>query len=468
MSASDHRRETSRPQTANVAVFGLLVIGWAPGCNDRNALDDSEIPDPVDVVRRDLATGYHTCRTDGDGGVRCVGRSESTAAYYPGYPQRADIDLGGAARVERVVIGFGHTCTLHEDGHVKCWGRNDYGQLGLGHADDVGGDASEMGDDLPFVDLGPGFRAVALDTGFRQACAVSDEGGVKCWGRNVQGSLGLGDEETRGDEPGEMGDALPYVDLGTNVRALDVAVGLRFACALLEDGRVKCWGRNEFGQLGLAQPGDRGDEPGEMGDALPYVDLGTGVRARGVSAGEDHVCAALEEGRLKCWGRGAYFLLDDYEEGGHAPRPPDDEYYAAGRLGLGDPHHRGRGRDSMGDNLPFVDLGEDAFVIGVALGAMHTCAVLRTGRVKCWGDGLRIGLEDGQSRGDAPGQMGDALPYVDLGTGRRVVSLSALSFISGVPTCALLDDDTVKCWGGNGAPGSEPGTMGDALQPIDL
>jgi E3 ubiquitin-protein ligase HERC3 len=470
MSASDRRSGSLMPRTASVAVSGVLVAALSQGCNERNLPEELEIPDPVEIVRRDLATGYHTCRTDGEGGVRCVCHrslcDHPDAIGYPGYPDRRSVALGSVAPVQRLVIGTAHTCTLHEDGRVKCWGRNDHGQLGLGHTDDVGEDASEMGEALAFVDLGADFRAIALDTGFHQTCAVSGAGRVKCWGRNVQGSLGVGDDETRGDEPGEMGDALPYVDLGSDARAIDLTVGLRFACALLEDGGVKCWGRNEFGQLGLAESGDRGDGPAQMGDALPYVDLGTNVRARGISAGEDHVCAVLDEGRLKCWGRGAYFLLDDYVEG-HAPRPPEDEYYAAGRLGLGDPHHRGRATDSMGDNLPFVDVGSDAFVIGVALGATHTCAALRNGRLKCWGSGRLLGLEDTLDRGDAPGEMGDDLPYVELGEGRRVVALSTLSFISG-HTCVLLEDDTIKCWGYTGGPGSEPGTMGDALQPIDL
>jgi len=54
----------------------------------------------------------------------------------------------------------------------------------------------------------------SLSLGWKHACAVLDDGSVKCWGYNGVGNLGVGDPQTRGDDPGEMGDALPFVDLG--------------------------------------------------------------------------------------------------------------------------------------------------------------------------------------------------------------------------------------------------------------
>jgi alpha-tubulin suppressor-like RCC1 family protein len=53
-------------------------------------------------------------------------------------------------------------------------------------------------------------------------------------------------------------------------------VGERFGCAALENNGVKCWGWNTHGQLGLGMSGDRGNAPGQMGDNLPFVNLGTG------------------------------------------------------------------------------------------------------------------------------------------------------------------------------------------------
>jgi len=100
-----------------------------------------------------------------------------------------------------------------------------------------------------------------------------DDGSVKCWGNNSVGPLGLGDTQQRGDGPGEMGATLPAVNLGPGKTALQLTAGLGHTCARLDDGSVKCWGRNFEGQLGLGDTQNRGDGPGEMGAALPAVQL---------------------------------------------------------------------------------------------------------------------------------------------------------------------------------------------------
>jgi alpha-tubulin suppressor-like RCC1 family protein len=124
------------------------------------------------------------------------------------------------------------------------------------------------------VDLGTGRTALALEASYLHTCALLDDGSVKCWGSNDGGRLGLGDLASRGDNPGEMGDALPAVNLGTGRTALALAVGQGHTCALLDDTvGVKCWGSNDAGQLGLGDTTRRGDDPGEMGDALPFVSL---------------------------------------------------------------------------------------------------------------------------------------------------------------------------------------------------
>ena len=115
---------------------------------------------------------------------------------------------------------------------------------------------------------------------------------MKCWGYNGDGELGLGDTTSRGDGwPGEMGDNLPAVDLGTGRTATAIAAGGNHTCALLDDATVKCWGFNGYGQLGLGDTVARGDEVGAMGDSLPAVDLGTGRTAVAIAAGSNHTCA---------------------------------------------------------------------------------------------------------------------------------------------------------------------------------
>jgi alpha-tubulin suppressor-like RCC1 family protein len=252
-----------------------------------------------------------------------------------------------------------------------------------------------MGDALTTVSLGTGRTATAIVAGPAHTCALLDTSEVKCWGDNQFGEIGIGVDENRGDNSGEMGDALPTVDLGTGQTVTALAVGSYHSCAVLETGRIKCWGYNDYGQLGLGDTSARGDEPGEMGDALPTVDLGTGRTAVSIAAGDRFTCALLEDEEVKCWGFNGY-----------------------GQLGLGDTIARGDGLAEMGDGLPAVDLGTGRTAIAISAGYGHACALLDNGRVKCWGSnnfGL-LGLGDTGSRGDDPGEMGDVLPAVDLGT----------------------------------------------------
>jgi alpha-tubulin suppressor-like RCC1 family protein len=77
----------------------------------------------------------------------------------------------------------------------------------------------------------------------------------------------------RGDAAGEMGDNLLAVGLGNGRTATSIRAGALHTCALLDDSSLKCWGRNDSGQLGLGDTNHRGDVAGEMGDNLPVVDV---------------------------------------------------------------------------------------------------------------------------------------------------------------------------------------------------
>ena len=142
-------------------------------------------------------------------------------------PPRCGLIVGmllacATAQVEaqRFSLGGTYSCAILYGGVIKCWGGNDYGKLGLGDLSNHGdASADQMGDNLPVVDLGTGRTAkmISASTGGAHTCAVLDDDSVKCWGWNDSGQLGLGDTSNRGDGPGEMGDNLPVVDLGTYV-----------------------------------------------------------------------------------------------------------------------------------------------------------------------------------------------------------------------------------------------------------
>jgi alpha-tubulin suppressor-like RCC1 family protein len=176
-------------------------------------------------------------------------------------------------RVIRVSAGVAHSVALINNGKVKCWGLNDFGQLGYGDIEDRGDEPGEMGSNLPFVDLGTGIQADKIASGYRHNIVRFSDGSIKCWGQNECGQLGYGDTNSRGDNPGEMGNNLPVVDLGTGKKVYQIACGNSHTVALLTNFKVKCWGNNDCGQLGYGDTEDRGDEPGEMGSSLPFVSL---------------------------------------------------------------------------------------------------------------------------------------------------------------------------------------------------
>lgn len=171
-----------------------------------------------------------------------------------------------------------------------------------------------------------------------------------------------------------------------------------------------------------------------------------------------HMCALYSSAqysnyKVKCWG-----------------------YNNSGQLGYGDTNSRGDAANELGYGLPFVDLGTGKFAKEIAVGWLHTCAMLNDNTVKCWGANTygQLGYGNTTFRGNTSGQMGDNLPTVNLGTGRTAKHIYAFGYRS----CAILDNDTAKCWGRNITGqlgqgnitnyGSGAGQMGDSLPAISL
>ena len=114
--------------------------------------------------------------------------------------------------------------------------------------------------------------ANTIAAGYYHSCVILDNASVKCWGRNDVGQLGIGNTTQMGDGSGEMGDNLPSIDLGTGRTATAIAAGDLHTCAVLDNASVKCWGWNDYGQLGIDNTTQMGDGSGEM-DLLLGIDL---------------------------------------------------------------------------------------------------------------------------------------------------------------------------------------------------
>lgn len=288
----------------------------------------------------------------------------------------------------------------------------------------------------PFVPL-----VDEIAAGFTHTCAILHDGRVRCWGLNFSGQLGLGHTNPVGLTPETLPHTVPPVDLGPGRTAVQISAGINHTCALLDNAQVLCWGSGAGGALGQGDQQNVGDDetPGSAGP----VDLGGGHTAVAVSAGGSDSCAILDDGSVKCWGAGT-----------------------VGKLGYGNTTNV-QDPSTVGP----VSLGAGRTAVAIDAAADHTCAILSTGEVMCWGNNFagKLGYGFGDSELEAIGddETPDTFGTIDLG------GHSALQVTSGDHfTCALLDDHTARCWGSgfrglNGYPGSNDFHSPPA-QPIDF
>jgi alpha-tubulin suppressor-like RCC1 family protein len=224
-----------------------------------------------------------------------------------------------------------------------------------------------------------------------------------------------------GDTSGDMGSALTPIDFGTS-HAVSLDVGLFHGCALLASRDVKCWGSNSFGQFGV---NGNVQTTAELGSSWPAVDLGSGRTARAITVGNYHSCAIVDTGAVACWGKND-----------------------SGQLGYGDIINRGYAH--LGSALTTVKLGSGRTATAITAGWYFTCAILDDGTVKCWGnnDSGQLGQNTTDVLGDNSSEMAN-LTAINLGEGRTAKSIYASRRADLDYTCAILDNDSLKCWSQN-------------------
>ncbi len=373
-------------------------------------------------VARTTQGGYldagdeHTCALLADRSLRCWGKGLAGRLGYGNEANvlsagnAAPINLGAGRTARAVVAGDYHTCAIADDGTVHCWGFGANGRLGYGNTANVLSPSA-----APAVDLG-GRRAVAITAGASHTCAILDDGSVRCWGNGVSGRLGYGNQATIGDN--ESPAAAGAVDIGAGRRAVAISAGDFHTCVIRDDGALVCWGFGSAGQLGRGGTADVGDDetPGQAGP----VPLG-GRTVRAVSGGKGHTCVVLDDGSARCWGFGA-----------------------DGRLGYGS-----TADITSASAAPPIALGPGRSAVAISAGEAHTCAILDTGAVRCWGFGGngRLGNDGTDSIGDTAGETPASVPPVNLGPGRTARGIT----VGFSHTCALLDDGTLRCWGFGGS-----------------
>ena len=478
----------------------LLGVGREDAVGDqRGELADDLHPvyfgQPQPIVRSIACNVNTICAVVNDGDVKCVGKIgyDSTNAAngkiikwfgqlgrnVP-YVALGTASDGSRLKAESLSCGTKVCCVvLNDGGSVKCWGGgNALGVSGARPAADTvvnltvdGNPDPIMGDDMPRVPLGNNslgidHNATKVRCGDDVCCAILDDGSVKCWGSLLQNHiLGTGDGYGRGksnadispsqDFPSDwlsMGDDLPAVNFSDGRIAKEIAFGKKFACAVLDDGSVECWGQGNGHLFGFGGTGAGMDFGAVAGYTLSPVLLGTGRKAVDIAAASFTMCAVLEDGDVKCWG-----LSQD------------------GILGTGDTIDRGGWENAMGDNLPRVDLGRQRRAFRLAKGSGdtcgHMCAMLSSedcpicrDEVTCWGlnDFGQLGVGDTRNRGDDRDPFPNTGDVVDFGADVRVrpkqTTPDSFRDATAPPsghvvsrawgsTCVIVDNGGVKCFG---------------------
>ena len=404
---------------------------------------------PVDVVDQDGtlvddATGItaglsYSCALRANSLVSCWGRNNEGQLGVPGSAIRMSaIATEFVSDVITVSAGAAHTCVTLNSGRVKCWGRNDSSQSGGEAGPALGGDG---GNDSPRALTVIGIKhATSVATGREHSCARLISEQVECWGANQYGQLGDGTNE-RANVP-------TIIDNLFDVS--DVTTGEFHSCALQNTGRIRCWGANIFGQLG---------DGTHIGSDVPKL-VSEIESATTVSAGSTHSCAVLINGTIRCWGSNRLGALGNgsSDEGVSTTPVGVRDIASAKKVAVGLAHScallddgqvhcwgsnalgkLGIGSDAAKSNYPRPVIGiSDA--VDVAVGILHSCAVLASGKIKCWGAG-----EYGElGNGGAGAGFYENSPVVVSGiSDATAVSLGLFS------SCARLASGRAACWGIN-------------------
>ena len=282
---------------ACVLTTGGAVKCWGANSNGQlgnGTITDSAIPVEVTGLSSGIAAvsaGFdHTCALTTGGGVKCWGyNGNAQLGNGTAIDSSTPVDvIGLSTGVAAISMGGNFSCSLTTGGGVQCWGGNFWGELGAGTETKT----PPYGIATPVGAIGLGSGVVAITGGLVHACALTNAGGVKCWGYNQHGQLGNGSmngSATPGDVNG----------LSTGVAA--ISAGGESACALTNGGFVRCWGQNDSGQLG----------DGTTTQSTTFVDV-TGLGGvLAIAVGGSHSCALAVPAGAYCWGSNSAGQLGD-------------------------------------------------------------------------------------------------------------------------------------------------------------
>jgi alpha-tubulin suppressor-like RCC1 family protein len=402
------------------------------------------------------AGAFHTVALLADGSLRAWGRNHagqlgngSAAASSPSpvSPSLANVPPGTA--IVALASGGDHSLILLDDGGVLSWGLNDFGQLGT-----AGGANANV--PVPVAAIPASATVTAVAAGHSHSVARLSDGTLLAWGRNDSGQLGNGSFSPASG-------AVPvFLDPGSGTLlggVTSIAAGGSHTLAQLADGTVRSWGSNLYGELGDATTTDR-----SVPTVVAEIPSG-GSPAIGLAAGARHSLALVGDGRVLAWGRNEFGQLGDASTVAssvpvRAALPGKVDRIVAGSAHsavlLGNRTLRtfgenllgqlGDGTLGAGTSLPSLVLEDPlesvvlAGVSEVAAGKGHTVALGPAGALWSWGDNAFGQLGDGTTAGRPV-----PLPVLGLPVGLTVRAIAT----GGYHTLALLEDGTLWAWGRN-------------------
>lgn len=362
------------------------------------------------------------------GEVKVVARARNSIALA-GLTISIDPDASwsGSMRLASVSAGGAQACGLSDDGMMYCWGGNHGGEI-----------APVTSASSVFVPLGtrPEPAFVTVSAGSQRSCALTADGNAYCWGSNWSGYLGDGTREPRSTPT--------RVDTEAPIESLHL--GLRHTCALDGEGHAYCWGQNDSGQLGTVDTSNPVVRPSPVKGERVFRDLG---------AGEDFTCGLTDAGHVYCWGQvpmgGGTLLLEPtlVGDGGAFESIGAGFDYVCAVDSQGAAHCFGAQylQEFFADTPVPVD-GDLEFVPSSLSVSGHdgtACALTPDGEAHCWG---KIPSSDRE--------MMSSLVPVPVPGGHRFSSLS----VGGGHTCGITVVGDTLCWGVNGSGGLGIGRTG--------
>ena len=296
-------------------------------------------------------------------------------------PHSAPVKVTNLADATAISAGGQHTCAITKNDGIQCWGYNRYGQLG---------DGTKTMSNVPVSVTDLSKPIVSIAAGIDHTCAITSEGNVKCWGKNLYGRLGDGSNSLQSTTPVDV--------INLDDTAVSITTGDEHTCVILGNGGVQCWGSNLSGQLGISGNKNLSKIPEYA------VDLTSG--ASQTSAGFSKTCATMDDGKLNCWGwLGSSYFLDVPTElnslsnvisvavgAGHICAILQDGSVQC----LGENTSGQLGNNSTVESFSPVKVkGLNGEAISAVASFDFTCVLMKSGEVKCWGDNTVGQLDNG-------------------------------------------------------------------------